>query len=98
VSPDNALKEYPRPQMVRSNWTNLNGLWDYAITEKDPKTPATYAGHILVPFPIESALSGVKKALLPTENLWYRRVFTNTNSKAGSRTLLHFGAVDWQAT
>src|SRR6185503_14293317 len=59
VSPKNAHKEYPRPQMVREEWQNLNGLWDYAITDKDATTPTQWAGKILVPFPIQSALSGV---------------------------------------
>jgi len=98
VSPDNALKEYPRPQMTRQNWTNLNGLWDYAITKKDAEKPTQYDGKILVPFPIESALSGVKKALLPDENLWYKRIITKPGYKNGERVLLHFGAVDWQTT
>jgi hypothetical protein len=97
VTPANALKEYPRPQMVRGNWTNLNGLWSYGITAKDADKPAEFSGKILVPYPIESALSGVKKMLKPTENLWYKRKF-NVSAKAGERTLLHFGAVDWQAT
>ena len=96
VSPTKALKEYPRPQMVRENWTNLNGLWSYGITAKDADRPAGFSGKILVPYPIESALSGVKKMLKPTENLWYKRNF-NVSAKAGERTLLHFGAVDWQA-
>ncbi|RKR80003.1 glycosyl hydrolase family 2 [Mucilaginibacter gracilis] len=95
VSPTNALKEYPRPQFVRSNWTNLNGLWNYAVTMKDAEKPLGFRGEILVPYPIESALSGVKKALQPDENLWYKRTFTTKNK---GRTLLHFGAVDWQAT
>ena len=60
VSPQNALPEYPRPQMVRSSWQNLNGLWSYAITKKDAPTPSAYEGSILVPYPIESELSGVK--------------------------------------
>ena len=98
VSPDNALKEYPRPQMVRSNWQNLNGLWEYVITDKDAITPVKYSGHILVPYPLESALSGVKKALLPSQNLWYRRSINKPDDKKDSRVLLHFGAVDWQAT
>ncbi|WEK20414.1 MAG: glycoside hydrolase family 2 TIM barrel-domain containing protein [Candidatus Pedobacter colombiensis] len=96
VSPANALKEYPRPQMVRAGWTNLNGLWDYAITVKDAAKPAVFEGQILVPYPIESALSGVKKALLPTQNLWYKRNVQVSGLKPGERTLLHFGAVDWQ--
>jgi hypothetical protein len=61
VSPSNALKEYPRPQLMRANWKNLNGLWDYAITVKDAVKPTGFDGQILVPYPLESALSGVKK-------------------------------------
>lgn len=108
VSPVNALKEYPRPQMVRGNWTNLNGLWDYAITTKNAAKPSTYEGQILVPYPLESALSGVKKALKPNQNLWYRRIFTNplrsrtksemTGVETGDKVKLNFGAVDYEAT
>ncbi|MEO3402812.1 sugar-binding domain-containing protein [Mucilaginibacter sp. CAU 1740] len=95
VGPSNALKEYPRPQLVRSNWQNLNGMWQYAITKKDAPKPSSYDGKILVPYPIESALSGVKKALQPTDNLWYKRTF---NYSGKGKTLLHFGAVDFEAT
>lgn len=98
VSPQNALPEYPRPQMVRARWTNLNGLWDYVITAKDAPAPRQYEGKILVPYPIESALSGVKKPLLPSQNLWYRRGFVRPDLRTGERLLLHFGAVDWQTT
>jgi hypothetical protein len=98
VSPTNALPEYPRPQMVRPQWTNLNGIWDYAITAKDAPTPRQFDGQILVPYPLESALSGVKKPLQPSQNLWYRRSFSRPDLKSGERLLLHFGAVDWQAT
>src|SRR5579863_5373429 len=97
VTPENALVEYPRPQMIRSNWTNLNGLWEYAITTKDEAAPNHYDGKILVPYPVESALSGVKKTLLPSQHLWYHRSL-DVQKKSGERTLLHFGAVDWQAT
>lgn len=95
VSPSNAWKEYPRPQMVRTSWQNLNGLWEYTITSKDAARPSSADGKILVPYPIESALSGVKKALRPDQNLWYRRTF-NYTPKTGEKTLLHFGAVDYQ--
>jgi len=98
VSPQNAHPEYPRPQMARKDWQNLNGLWDYAITERANPAPQTYEGKILVPFPIESALSGVMKRLDENSRLWYRRTFEVPKEWAGKRILLHFGAVDWEAT
>ncbi|WP_208420052.1 glycoside hydrolase family 2 protein [Paraflavitalea devenefica] len=88
--------EYPRPQMERQQWTNLNGLWEYAVQPADAATPTNWQGHILVPFPLESALSGVKKVLLPEQRLWYRRSFDKPILKAGEKLLLHFGAVDYQ--
>jgi len=98
VSPKNALVEYPRPQMVREDWQNLNGLWDYAIVGKDASQPAEFDGEILVPYPIESALSGVMKKVGKDKRLWYRRTFTVSKKWKGKRVLLHFGAVDWDTT
>jgi hypothetical protein len=99
VSPEKVLPEYPRPQMVRGGWQNLNGLWDYAITAKEAAVkPQAWQGEIMVPFCIESAMSGVMKPLLPSERLWYHRAFTIPKEWAGQRVLLHFGAVDWATT
>lgn len=98
VSPANALPEYPRPQLVRGNWQNLNGLWEYAITTKDTAAPAKYSGQLLVPYPVESALSGVKQPLLPDQRLWCKRSFSYTSSGNKQKLLLHFGAVDYEAT
>ncbi len=97
VTPANAWRGYPRPQMVRANWTNLNGEWDYAVTSvtNTPGRPEKWDGKILVPFPIESALSGVGRLLEPDEFLWYTRKITCA-PKAGERILLHFGGVDFR--
>ena len=76
VNPQNVLPEYPRPQRVRSEWQNLNGLWNYAITDMKSAEPTTFDGEILVPFAVESALSGVMKPLNEKQYLWYEREFT----------------------
>ncbi|MGF7047700.1 beta-galactosidase/beta-glucuronidase [Paenibacillus sp. DS2015] len=96
VNPQTVLPEYPRPQMVRDRWMNLNGLWDYAIRSIEVDEISEYDGTILVPFPVESALSGVHKSLLPNEKLWYRRGFSIPDLWKGHKLLLHFGAVDWK--
>lgn len=99
VSPDTVWPEYPRPQMVREQWQNLNGLWDYAIAPSvSESAPSAWEGQILVPFAIESALSGVKKAVRPDQTLWYRRTFAVPDTLRDQRLLLHFGAVDWECT
>ena len=101
VDPNNPLPEYPRPQLVRANWLNLNGLWDYAVTPRgqtpEAGSPTKWDGKILVPFCMESALSGVKRQLLSTERLWYSRSFTAPVLAPGERLLLNFGAVDYEA-
>lgn len=98
VSPQCPWPEYPRPQMTRGNWENLNGMWEYAITAADAPRPSRYDGLILVPFPLESALSGVQGRLLPDQRLWYRRNVKLDAADAAERVLVHFGAVDQDAT
>lgn len=92
------LAEYPRPQFERKDWICLNGEYDYAITGDTADAPKKYDGKILVPFSVESDLSGVGKALLPEQRLWYRRKFTVGKEFSGKEALLHFGAVDWQCS
>ncbi|GAA0557890.1 glycoside hydrolase family 2 protein [Chitinophaga japonensis] len=96
VTPDNVLPEYPRPQLSRSAWTSLNGTWQYAILPKAQAQPAAFAGDILVPYPVESALSGVQKTVGKDSVLWYKRTFNIPSSYKNKQVILHFGAVDWQ--
>src|SRR5579862_4394462 len=95
VSPQNDHPEYPRPQMVRKEWLNLNGVWGFEITTNDAQ-PTVFPTEILVPFPVESALSGVMKAVSEKDRLWYRRTFDIPRGWIGRRVLLHFGAVDFE--
>jgi hypothetical protein len=97
VSQESPWPEYPRPQLVRSDWQNLNGSWDLTITSADAERPTEFREKILVPFPIESRLSGVQRTFLPEERAWYRRTFKSDENWKDQRILLHFGAVDWHA-
>ncbi len=92
----NPLPEYPRPQMVRDTWINLNGMFDFQITDDDEAWCDEYKHEIRVPFAVESCLSGVCKRVDDDDLLWYRKKFTLTDAFKGKRTLLHFGAVDWE--
>lgn len=97
VTPDNAWRSYPRPQMQRRQWQNLNGEWDYAITPPSSGQPQRMDGKILVPFPVEAKLSGVARSLSAEQRLWYRRSFTVPQDWSGQRVMLNFGAVDYEA-
>lgn len=97
IDVNNVLPEYPRPIMERAEWQNLNGLWEYAIQPVGKQKPASFEGEILVPFAIESSLSGVQKRVGRDNELWYQREFTVPSKWKNNKVLLHFGAVDWKA-
>lgn len=96
INPADVLPEYPRPIMERNSWKNLNGLWQYAITEIDKPAPTKFDGDILVPFAVESSLSGVGKKVGDNKVLWYQCYFDVSSNWKNQNVLLHFGAVDWK--
>ncbi|WP_392668209.1 AbfB domain-containing protein [Streptomyces sp. LN785] len=98
VPVDNPLPEYPRPQLTRPDWANLNGIWDFAVTGRDAGRPATFPDSIRVPFVAESALSGIQRKITENDKLWYKRSFTVPAGWNGRRVQLNFGASDWQTT
>ncbi|MDR3269385.1 MAG: beta-galactosidase [Tannerella sp.] len=97
IDPQNVWPEYPRPVMERSDWQNLNGLWEYAILPAGKTEPGDFDGEILVPFAVESSLSGVQKSVGENNELWYKRTFTLPSAWRNKNILLNFGAVDWKA-
>lgn len=97
INPKNVLPEYPRPQLERTDWVNLNGEWEYAIKPKGQAEPAAFDGNILVPFAVESSLSGVQKEVGENNELWYKRTFSVPANWKSKDIVLNFGAVDWKA-
>ncbi len=97
INVEDVLPDYPRPQMQRDRWMTLNGLWEYAIVPKGGTEPAAADGRILVPFAVESALSGVGRTVGEENEVWYRRSFNIPADWKNKNVLLHFGAVDWLA-
>lgn len=96
ASDGNGYTSYPRPRLQREQWQNLNGHWDYAITPIDSQRPKNFDGTILVPYPVQSQLSQVRRGVSAEEKLWYRRNFEIQDDWHGDKLLLHFGAVDWK--
>ena len=96
LNQNNIWNEYPRPQLERKDWINLNGLWSYSITGKNALKPGNLDEKILVPFSLESSLSGVMKNLNEKEILWYYREFKIPENWKNKNILLHFNAVDWK--
>jgi beta-galactosidase/beta-glucuronidase len=98
MNPDHPLPEYPRPNMKREQWLSLNGRWHFATTGKDDPTPSEFKKEIIVPFPAESALSGISQEISPERKLWYKRTFFIPEDWSGRFVMLHFGAADWETT
>lgn len=96
INPTNVLPEYPRPQLERVDWVNLNGEWEYAIKPKGEAEPASFDGNILIPFAVESSLSGVQKEVGEKNELWYKRTFNVPANWKNKDIVLNFGAVDWK--
>ena len=97
LKPENVWKEYPRPQLERKDWLNLNGIWHYYITDLDSKKPEKFDQNILVPFCLESSLSGVMKPLNETQILWYYKEFEIPKKWKDKNIIIHFNAVDWKS-
>ena len=97
INLQNVLPEYPRPQLERTDWVNLNGEWEYAIKPKGEVEPNSFDGNILVPFAVESSLSGVQKEVGENNELWYKRSFAVPANWKNKDVVLNFGAVDWKA-
>jgi beta-galactosidase/beta-glucuronidase len=98
VDPENVLPEYPRPTMVRKDWLNLNGIWNFTLQHKDSIQPVKHDRQILVPFPVESSLSGLKGTVTPDDKMWYSRNFIIPEDWSYKYILLHIGASDWETT
>ncbi len=98
ITPENVWQEYPRPQFERTQWKNLNGLWDFSVSKGNQIQPKQYKGKILVPFSFESPLSGVGKGINPEDKMWYRKSFKLPNKWSGDDVIIHFEAVDYHST
>ncbi|MCK5821347.1 MAG: chitobiase/beta-hexosaminidase C-terminal domain-containing protein [Bacteroidales bacterium] len=98
VDEDSPWNVYPRPYLERDNWTNLNGLWEYAITNTNSERPIEMDGEILVPYPVESAISGVMQRVSKDDLIWYKRELNTRKLKKSEHLILHFEAVDWHST
>ena len=98
LDPKNVWPEYPRPQLERKDWINLNGPWSYSISDPVNLKPEIHDGKILVPFSVESSLSGVMRPLTNKEVIWYEKEFTLPDEWKNKKIILHFGAVDWKCT